>query len=55
MRGLLDGFAFHLRVATGHHRVDADRRANSLRFTQRFSRGLPEAMRLVDGWVELLR
>jgi hypothetical protein len=55
MRGVLDGFAFHVRTALGEGPVEAARRANSRRYTQLYSRGLPEAMGLIDGWVPLLR
>jgi hypothetical protein len=48
MRGVLDGFAFHLRRATEGH-------AESQRYTRQFAHGVPEMMGFVDGWVKLLR
>jgi hypothetical protein len=48
MRGVLDGFAFHLRRA-------AEGRADSQRSTRQYARGVPEMMGFIDGWVKLLR
>jgi hypothetical protein len=53
-RGVLDGFAFHLRVATGDRPVDPDRRAAAVRNLPLYVRGIPEMPGLIDGWVRLL-
>jgi Ser/Thr protein kinase RdoA (MazF antagonist) len=53
-RGVLDGFAFHLRVVTGEHDVDPERRATALRNLPLFARGVPEVPGLIHGWVALL-
>ena len=55
VRGVLDGFAFHVRLATAKAAVDPDRRADARRYTGLFSRGVPEMMAMIDGWVGLLR
>jgi len=53
-RGILDGFAFHLRVVTGRHPVDQDRRTAAVRNLRLYVRGVPEIPALIDGWVPLL-
>jgi Ser/Thr protein kinase RdoA (MazF antagonist) len=53
-RGVLDGFAFHLRVVTGRHPVDQDRRTAAVRNLRLYVRGVPEVPALIDGWVPLL-
>jgi Ser/Thr protein kinase RdoA (MazF antagonist) len=55
VRGVLDGFAFHVRLATAKAAVDPDRRAHARRYTGLFSRGVPEMMAMIEGWVGLLR
>jgi hypothetical protein len=53
-RAVLDQFAFHLRLATGHP-GDPERLAASRRMLPLFRHGVPEMLDLVDGWVRLLR
>lgn len=54
-RGVLDGFAFHLRVATGDRPVEPDRRVAALDNLRLYVRGVPEMPGLVEDWVPLLR
>jgi hypothetical protein len=54
-RGVLDQFAFHVRLATGHRSGDPDRLAAARRMLPLFRHGVPEMLDLVDGWVRLLR
>jgi len=54
-RGILDGFAFHLRVVTGRHPVDQGRRTAAVRNLRLYMRGVPEMPALIDSWVPLLR
>jgi hypothetical protein len=50
-RNILDGFAHHLRAATGRLPVSPERRAASEGWIPVFARGLPETLGFLDGWV----
>jgi Ser/Thr protein kinase RdoA (MazF antagonist) len=54
VRGVLSGFAHHLRLAAGCEPATASRRAAEVQRIRPFIAGLPDVLRRIDGWVDVI-